>query len=107
MRGASRPTCIERIRKIVETEKLIVALEETISYLRKSEPSAWSNLSIEDIIRKLEAEVVKARNAKPMDVYTLERLFAPTGAIQETSIANGWGTRFLRIAEVIDKFIGG
>lgn len=61
----------------------------------------------QEIIRKLEAEIVKARNAKPMDVYTLERLFAPTGVIQEASIDNGWGSRFLRLAEVVDEFIGG
>ena len=39
-----------------------------------------------------------------MDVNLLDRLFAPTGAIQEISIENGWGTEFLRISEVIDRF---
>ena len=92
---------------IVETEKLIYALEEAIAYLHKSEATGWSNMPTEEILRKLEAEIVKAKNGKPLDVYTLERLFAPTGVIQEASIANGWGTRFLRIAEIIDEFIGG
>jgi len=91
----------------MEIEKLISALEETITYLRKSESSGWSNLSVEEIIRKLEVEVAKARDAKPVDVYTLERLFAPTGAIQEASIDNGWGTRFLHLSEIVDEFIGG
>jgi hypothetical protein len=91
----------------MEIEKLISALEETITYLRKSDSSGWSNMSSAEIIRKLEAEVVKAQNRKPVDVYTLERLFAPTGVIQEASIENGWGTRFLCIAEVVDECIGG
>lgn len=91
----------------METEKLIYALEEAIAYLRKSEASDWSNMPIDVIIRKLESEIVKAENAKPFDVYTLERLFAPTGVIQDVSIDNGWGIRFLRIAEVVDEFIGG
>ena len=39
-----------------------------------------------------------------MDVNLLDRLFAPTGAIQEISIENGWGTEFLRISEVVDQF---
>ena len=91
----------------MEIEKLIDALEETISHLRESESSDWSNISVEEIIRKLEVEISKARNAKLMDVYTLERLFAPTSVIQEISIDNGWGTKFLRIAEVVDEFIGG
>ena len=38
-----------------------------------------------------------------MDIYTLELLFAPTGVIQEISIDNGWGTKFLCIAEVVDQ----
>jgi hypothetical protein len=90
----------------MEIEKLISALEETISYLRNSKSSGWSNMPIEQIIRKLEAEVNKAKGAKPIDVITLERLFAPTGVIQETSIDNGWGTKFLRISEIIDEFVG-
>ena len=88
-------------------EELISALEETISSLRVSQGSTWSNMSVEEMIRRLEAEITKARNAKPLDVNLLERLFAPTGVIQEVSIDNGWGTRFLRISEVVDEFIGG
>ncbi len=91
----------------MEIEKLIAALEETITHLQKSQSSGSSNMSAEEIIRKLEVEISKARNAKPTDVYTLELLFAPTGVIQETSIDNGWGSRFLRIADVVDEFIGG
>lgn len=64
-------------------------------------------MPIEEIHRRLEMEVAKARNSKPIDVILLERLFAPTGPIQEISIDNGWGTKFLRLSEVIDEFIGG
>lgn len=88
-------------------EELISALEETISSLRVSQGSTWSNMPVEEMIRRLEAEITKARNAKPLDVHLLERLFAPTGVIQEVSIDNGWGTRFLRISEVVDEFLGG
>jgi hypothetical protein len=88
----------------MEIEKLIFALEETISLLRNSQSSDWSSLSVEEIIRRLEAEVVKAKNSKPVDINLLDYLFAPTGVIQETSIDNGWGTKFLRISEVVDEF---
>jgi hypothetical protein len=91
----------------METEKLIFALEETISYLRASQSSAWSHMPVEEIIRRLEAVITKARYAKPVDINLLERLFAPTGAIQEISIDNGWGTKFLRISEIVDEFISG
>jgi hypothetical protein len=61
-------------------------------------------MPVEEMIRRLEAEVVKAKNAKPMDVNFLDRVFAPTGILQEISIDNGWGTKFLQISEVIDEF---
>ena len=88
----------------MEIEKLISALEETISLLRNSRSSDWSSLSAEEIIRRLEAEVGKAKNSQPMDINLLDRLFAPTGVIQEISISNGWGTMFLRISKVVDEF---
>ena len=91
----------------MEVETLIFALEETILYLRKSQSSDWAPMPVEEIIRRLDAEVVKAKNAKPMDVNFLDRLFAPTGVIQEISMDSGWGTEFLRISEVIDQFAHG
>ena len=91
----------------MEVETLISALEETISYLRISQSSDWSDMPVEEILRRLEAEASKARSAKPIDVTLLDRLFAPTGVIQEISIDNGWGTKFLRLSQVIDEFIGG
>lgn len=91
----------------MEIERLIAALEEVISYLRRSDSSHWSNMPVEEIIRKLEAEVNKVKAAKPIDVIMLDRLFAPTGVIQEISIDNGWGTKFLRISEIVDEFVGG
>jgi hypothetical protein len=88
----------------MEIEKLIHALEETIMFLRTSRPSDWANMSIEEIIQELEAEIARARNLQPIDAKLLGFLFAPTGAIQETSIDNGWGDDFLRISEIVDQF---
>jgi hypothetical protein len=90
----------------VEIERLISALDETISLLQKSESSAWSSMPIDEIIRRLQSEMEKARNRKPLDIVVLDRLFAPTGVIQEISIDNGWGTRFLQISEIVDGVTG-
>jgi len=97
----------QRVNEIVEVEKLFFVPEEAILYLRKSQASDWAPMPVEEIIRRLEVELAKAKNAKPTDVILLERLFAPTGAIQEISIDNGGGTKFLRISEVVDQFTGG
>lgn len=90
----------------MEVDQLVSALNETITLLRTSRTSGKISMPVDEVIRRLEAEVAKAENAKPIDVNLLDRFFAPTGVIQEISVENGWGTRFLRLSEVVDQFTG-
>ena len=83
---------------------LISALEETLAYLEVSDSSDYSHTTVTEIISKLESEINKAKNSMPIDLYLLGLLFAPTGAVQETSIDNGWSEDYLRICEVVDQF---
>jgi len=89
----------------MEIETLISALEEMIILLKNSQSSDWASMSIEEIIQELESEIAKAKHSEGIDTKLLGLLFAPTGAIQETSIDNGWGNGFLRISEVVDEFL--
>jgi hypothetical protein len=61
---------------------------------------------VEEIIHDLDAEIDKAMNSQPINKRHLGFLFAPTGAVQETAIENGWGEEFLRISDVVDQFTG-
>ena len=88
----------------MEIEKLISALEDTIAFLRNSQFSDWAHMSVEEIVQALEAEIAKIMSSQPIDAKLLGFLFAPTGAIQETSIVNGWGDGFLRISAIVDEF---
>jgi hypothetical protein len=88
----------------MEMQKLITVLEETLSYLRSSQPSDYSHTSVEEIIARLESVIAEAKNAQTIDKKQLSLLFAPTGAIQETSINNGWSKVHLRISKVVDQF---
>ena len=90
----------------MEVDRLVLTLNETIECLRNSQLSGPGSLPVDEVNRKLEAEVNKAKNSRPMDVILLDRLFAPTSVIQEISIENGWGTKFLRLSEVVDQFTG-
>ena len=89
----------------MEIDNLVLALEKTLSLLRESESSAWAGLSIEEVIHQIEEELDKARNSQPTDLKRLGFLFAPTGALQETSIDNGWANEFLEISKTIDRYI--
>ena len=88
----------------MEVIKLVDALEESILYLRNSQPSNWANLTIEEVIANLESELNKAKSSQTIDMKLLRILFAPTGVIQETSIDNGWGDEYLKISEIVDQF---
>ena len=90
----------------MEVDQLVSALNETISFLRMTPSLESLSMPVDEVIRRLEAEIAKAKNAKPIDVNFLDRLFAPTGVIQKISIENGWGTKFLRLSEVVDQFTG-
>ncbi len=48
---------------------------------------------------------IKAALAHP-DIRHVRRLLAPTGNIQEISIANGWGVEFLDIASKLEALLG-
>ena len=88
----------------MEIDKLISALDETISFLRDSQSSNWASLSAAEMIQELESEIDSIKNSKPPDAKRIAFLFAPTGPIQETSIDNGWGDEFLRLSEIVDPF---
>jgi len=88
----------------VEIEKLVSALEEILVLLRNSQSSDYTHMSVDEIREKLELETARIKMSEPVNAKLLSFLFAPTGAIQDTAIDNGWGEEFLRISEVVDQF---
>jgi hypothetical protein len=90
----------------VEIEKLVSSLEEVLVLLQGSETSDYSHMPVGQIIKKIELELARIKISEHVDAEMLSLLFAPTGAIQETAIDNGWGDEFLRISEVVDQFVG-
>lgn len=86
----------------MEVDYLVVALEKALSFLRGSESSLYSSLTVEEVIRELEEHLDKWKKSQLVDIERLRFLFGPTGSIQEISIDNGWGKEFLEIAEAVD-----
>ncbi len=89
-------------------QDLISALEKTIGFLEKSEDSAWSNktaLEAKNILIK-ELKIFEEKQTFSFFGKTkIKFLFLPTGALQEISIDNGWGDEYLKISEIVDKYI--
>jgi hypothetical protein len=77
------------------------ALLETIEWLRRSDDSAYAD-PVSNLIECLAGHLRRIEADEAVDRQHLSLLFAPTGQLQETSIDNGWGAVFLRLAEAVD-----
>lgn len=80
----------------------IAAIDKILKLLNSSEDSFHSSKTVSE----LKEELNSAKKALEMgDVESIEKmscLFAPTGALEETSYDNGWGDEFLDIAVYFD-----
>jgi hypothetical protein len=89
-------------------QELISALKETIDLLEGSEDSALSNQGAGEARSILEKELASFTKTQKFTFFgksKIKFLFMPTGALQEISISNNWGDEYLRISEIVDKYI--
>ena len=86
--------------------ELVEALEQTLSFLERSEDTVWSNLSVNETRNILEKMLCEIKNGRDFDKFELQIQFAPTGNIQEISLHNGWSQEYIKIAGTIDSFTG-
>ena len=84
---------------------LINTLEELLALVEQSKDSAWASMDKKMVVGKLGKQIDKMRKGKAGNLIELRVLFAPTGPIQEISIDNGWGERFVELAGEFDKLI--
>ena len=80
-------------------------LRRTLELVGSSRSSIWAQDDVDEILRHLRAALTALESGAPVDRATLGRLFAPTGAIQDTSLANGWGDEFLSLARSLEDFL--
>lgn len=89
-------------------DELISAFEEIITLLKKSEDTIWANYTVEEAVEILQIELANYKQTQTLSEsgkYSINLLFLPTGALQEISIDNGWGNKFVKIADVFDKYL--
>src|SRR5262245_12622952 len=83
------------------------ALQRTLELVAESRGSLWAQYEPDEIVRELQAALDALAAGADVDVPRLRLLFAPTGAIQEISLDNGWGDEFLVLSGVVDAFLAG
>jgi hypothetical protein len=80
-------------------------LERTISLLAKSEASDWTPFTPEEVAHDLARAISTIDAEKALARDKLRMHFAPTGAIQEIAMSNGWSDEYLKLAEQFDQRI--
>ena len=83
---------------------MIDAIKKTILLLENSEDSDWSNLTVTEIKEILHGELYKIENNQEFDKVELSVLFAVASNVQEVAMRNNWHSKYLEIADVIDRY---
>lgn len=86
-----------------ETVKLVAVLQRVCRILQDSSDSPYSHSSVADIQAQLNDAIKSLKNGDLPNIWELRLLFAPTGALQDISIDNDWGTEFLTLAKCFDE----
>ncbi|HQZ99654.1 MAG TPA: hypothetical protein PLJ62_05620 [Thermoflexales bacterium] len=85
-------------------DALISAFDELAGLLRRSEESLYAQRTPAQAASAITREIDSLTRAQTFADYDeLRLLFAPTGALQEIAIDNGWGEAFLRIAAIWEE----
>lgn len=66
----------------------------------------WSRYNdLAELLKEIDLYIDKIKTHDDSIKADLSFFFAPTGSLQEISISNGWGEKFIEIAEAIDLLI--
>ena len=87
-------------------EELISAFEKIIKLLENSEDTIWANYTVAEAKEILQTELENYQQTRQLSdsaKYRINFLFLPTSALQEISIENGWGDKYLEISDIFDK----
>jgi hypothetical protein len=70
--------------------------------------TSWSGYEPDELRSQIQSFLDRAETGLPLDEAGrghLRALFAPTGALQETSLSSGWGREFVELAGRFDHAV--
>jgi hypothetical protein len=87
--------------------EMIAVLSRVKELLAGSQESLWAALTPAEIVAVLDGELRSlAENGRLRDKAELAYLFAPTGQIQDISMANHWSDEYLELSSRFDAVAG-
>jgi hypothetical protein len=84
---------------------LIDVLKRCRELSQASHDSVWSSTGVPEIVAILDRGIDALERGAEVDRDGLKLLFAPTGALQETSMDNGWADEYLLLSAEFDRLI--
>jgi len=88
----------------LSSDRLVEVLSRTKELLAGSEAAHWAALTPAEVMAIIERETnTLTESGQFHDKTELAVLFAPTGDIQEISIANHWSDEYMRLSSAIDE----
>ena len=84
-------------------DQRLIALNGIFELLRRSDESVYSAMTVSELVEAtLQMREVIEDGPRREIGQKVSILIAPTGALQETAIDNGWGDEFLKLAKQLE-----
>lgn len=90
----------------VELAAVLRRIAELLS--RHDVDTDWSGYEPDELRSEIYSFLERASTGLPLDEAARDRLqllFAPAGALQETSLSSGWGNEFIELATRLDDAV--
>jgi hypothetical protein len=84
---------------------LIELLRRCRQWSQASHDAVWSSTSVAEIVAILDRGIAALQGGTELNRDELKLLFAPTGALQETAMDNGWSDEYLVLSAEFDRLI--
>ena len=84
---------------------LIALLKRCRELTELSHDAVYSSTGVVEIVGILNRGIESLANETPLNRDELKLLFAPTGALQETSMDNGWASEYFLLSKRFDGLI--
>jgi len=84
---------------------LLDVLKRCRELSKSSQDAAFSSTSVTEIVAILDRGIESLERGRELNRNELKLLFAPTGALQETSMDNGWSCEYLLLSAQFDNLM--
>ena len=89
-----------------KNDDLTMVLDDALAHVNASTNDGWGQRRpTQQIAQSLDELIRSLRMDGGVDHGAIRLAFAPTGELQELSIANGWADEFLSLATRVDHLI--